>query len=194
MRCLRLVVSAVALVWFVAGASVFDALPVRGQSSQPDEIARDRKVDRLLDKLPEAKNAASANTIARQIWIHWTRGPDAAAGETIEEIFSARRTRNLEKALRLANRLTKRLPDYAEGWNQKATILYEMGKLDQSLATIPKVLDSEPRHFGALAGKAMILLRQGRVKLGQKALRKALDIHPFLPERRFLVQPKGDPI
>jgi len=38
------------------------------------------------------------------------------------------------------------------------------------------------------------LLRQGRVKVAQQVLRRAVEIHPFLAERRFLIEQPGDPI
>ncbi|MFW6024350.1 MAG: tetratricopeptide repeat protein, partial [Dichotomicrobium sp.] len=152
------------------------------------------ELKRLYRQLQLSQSPQEANRIANEIWRLWTEGPDEKAGEQIEEIFRARRARNLDKALEVADKLTERLPDYAEGWNQKATVLFEMGRYDRSLEAVEKVLEREPKHFGALAGKAMILLRQGRVQLGQKALRRAVEIHPYLAERRFLADPPGDRI
>ena len=56
------------------------------------------------------------------------------------------------------------------------------------------MLALEPKHFGALAGKARILMRQGRVSLGQKALREAIDIHPWIAERTMLIEVPGQKI
>jgi hypothetical protein len=53
------------------------------------------------------------------------------------------------------------------------------------------VLELEPKHFGALAGKAVILIRQGSMAIAQATLRKAVAIHPFLKERHLLIEPKG---
>ena len=153
-----------------------------------------QKLDDLYRQLRHAPNAAQAQRLNNQIWQLWTEGPDERAGTQIQQIFSYRRTRQLDRALDIANELTERLPNYAEGWNQKATILFEMGRLDRSLETIDKVLALEPKHFGALSGQAMILLRQGRVKVAQQVLRRAVEIHPFLAERRFLIEQPGDPI
>jgi len=152
------------------------------------------KLDALYRQLKLAQSPAEAQRINDKIWRLWTEGPDERAGEQIQKIFRHRRTRNLERALEIAHGLTVRLPNYAEGWNQKATVLFEMGRLDHSLAMVEKVLELEPKHFGALAGKGLILLRQGRVRLGQKALRRAVEIHPYLAERRFLVEQPGDRI
>jgi len=175
-----------------AGALTPFAAQERG--AQQNSVYDRDKLEALYRRLKRAETPAEAQKLNDRIWRLWTEGPDARAGEQIRKIFRYRRTRNLRKALEVANALIERLPNYAEGWNQKATILFEMGRLDQSLMVIEEVLAREPKHFGALAGKAIILLRQGRVKLGQKALRRAVEIHPFLAERRFLADPSGDPI
>jgi len=168
---------------------------VAAEPAASEKSVYDReKLDALYRQLSAAQDPAEAQKLNDRIWRLWTEGPDERAGEQIQQIFRYRRWRELDRALEIANDLIARLPDYAEGWNQKATILFEMGRFDESLAVIEKVLEREPKHFGALAGKAIILLRQGRVKLGQKALRRAVEIHPFLAERRFLVEPPGERI
>src|SRR3569832_1341831 len=76
-------------------------------------------------------------------------------------------------------------PDYAEGWNQHATVNYILDRLDDSLADIDKVLAIEPRHFGALSGRVLIYLKQGKHPEALRAMIAALAVHPFLSERRF---------
>jgi tetratricopeptide (TPR) repeat protein len=170
-------------------------LPAAAQSSQPStqsgDEARAALREKLFDALKHADTEREARRIENEIWMFWTQGPDAEATRQISEIFAARSAYDLEKALRIANALTERLADYAEGWNQKATVLFLQGKLDQSLEAVARVLKLEPKHFGALSGKALILMRQGRVELAQEALRKAVEIHPFLKERHLLVEPPG---
>ncbi len=190
---LRLLGIAVSLCLAMAGGA-FTGLVSAAPSQDTSSVYDRDKLDALYRDLKNAKTPAEAQRLNNRIWELWTEGPDAQAGQQIQQIFRARRERNLERALEIANDLTKRLPHYAEGWNQKATVLFEMGRFDRSLAVVEKVLALEPKHFGALAGKAIMLLRQGRVKLGQQALRRAVEIHPFLAERRFLIEPQGDPI
>ncbi len=181
-----------AVIFIVGGPGAWH-VAAEPAASEPSVYDRD-KLEELYRQLRAAQDPAEAQKLNDRIWQLWTEGPDERASEQIQQIFRYRRWRELDRALEIANDLIERLPNYAEGWNQKATILFEMGRFDDSLAIIEQVLAREPKHFGALAGKAIILLRQGRVKLGQMALRRAVEIHPFLAERRFLVEPPGERI
>jgi tetratricopeptide (TPR) repeat protein len=150
--------------------------------------------DQLFRQLKQARSEQEGRAAEDQIWLFWTRGPDEESTKQVAAILAARRAYDNEKALRIAEALVARRPDYAEGWNQKATMLFEKEDYDGSLDAIQHVLELEPKHFGALAGKAVILMRQGRMALAQEALRIAVEIHPFLKERGMLIRPAGDPI
>ena len=100
--------------------------------------------------------------------------------------------RHFDEALRLLDEVVTAAPGYAEGWNQRAFIRFLKDDLDGSLEDIDRTLELEPKHFAALAGKAMILMRQGRMELGQAALRRAVEIHPWLKERSMLIPAPGE--
>jgi tetratricopeptide (TPR) repeat protein len=69
-------------------------------------------------------------------------------------------------------------PDYAEGWNRRATLNYAIGDYRKSMEDINQVLRIEPRHFGALAGMAAILSEAGNDELTLKAWERFLEIYP----------------
>lgn len=183
------------LICFVI-ASGWTVANAQSQENSPQADAADRAAlhDKLFEKLKHASNEMEARRVEGEIWAFWSEGPDAQATQQILDIFAARRAHDFDKALRIANALTDRLPGYAEGWNQKATVLFIQGKFDASLEAVERTLELEPKHFGALAGKAVILIHQGRMALAQATLRKAVKIHPFLHERRLIIEPEGIPI
>jgi tetratricopeptide (TPR) repeat protein len=94
----------------------------------------------------------------------------------------------------LLDKLIEAEPDWAEAWNQRATLRYIVHDFEGSLADIDRVLALEPKHFGALSGQAIILMHQGKMAAGQEALRRAVAIDPFLSERALLMGPKGQNI
>ena len=67
-------------------------------------------------------------------------------------------------ALDFLDQIVTLKPHYAEGWNRRATLHYTMLNYNKSMADIQKVLELEPRHFGALSGMATILERRGRLQ------------------------------
>ena len=60
------------------------------------------------------------------------------------------------------------------------------GDLEGSFRDTDKVLALEPRHFGALAGRALILLQMGDRPRAMENLRRAVAIDPYLRERDLL--------
>jgi len=194
MSILRPFIICAAVCLMVVGGPAALASEDAAQDNSSGELTRSERVDRLLEELKTSDNPLIATQVANEVRRLWAQAPDSEGQKTMNAIFQARRARRLREALALTEAITQRLPEYAEGWNQKATVLFEMGRYDRSLEAVEETLEREPRHFGALAGKGVILYRQGRVRLGQKALRRAVKIHPFLAERRLLVEPPGDPI
>jgi tetratricopeptide (TPR) repeat protein len=72
-------------------------------------------------------------------------------------------------------------PDFAEGWNARATAYYNTGDFGPSIADIGHVLTLNPRHFGAMAGLAAIFEELDRPAQALEVYRAALAIHPQQP-------------
>ncbi|MBO6758564.1 MAG: tetratricopeptide repeat protein [Roseibium sp.] len=171
---------------YLVAAMVFCALMWSAPGS-----AQDRDKDALFAALKSASSEMEARRIEARIWEGWIgAAPTAETEAMVREAMSKRRVADYDSALNLLNTAIDQAPAYAEARNQRAFIYYLQGRKDKSLEAIEETLRLEPRHFGALSGKARILLEQGRVRLGQKVLRAALEIHPYLPERFLLLRPK----
>ena len=61
-----------------------------------------------------------------------------------------------------------------------------------ALEDLERALDLAPTHVAAMAGQALTLMSLGRTELGQSVLRRALDLHPWLPERHMLIKSPGE--
>ena len=139
---------------------------------------------RLFDRLAAAGNPAEAAAIEAGIWEAWTLGGGAAATSLMQVGLAALAGGNLPAALGVFDAIVAQNPDFAEGWNKRATVLYMMGALDRSAEDCARVLRLEPRHFGALSGLGLIRMRQERVEEAIDAFEKALVVHPHLEAAR----------
>ena len=80
------------------------------------------------------------------------------------------------------------LPDYAEGWNKRATVHYLKGDYSASVIDIERTLALEPRHFGAISGMGLIFMARGDEAGALKAFKEVLKIHPHARGAQFHVE------
>ena len=71
-------------------------------------------------------------------------------------------------------------PDFAEGWNKRATALFLAGELEASRADCDQVLRRNPGHFGALSGYGLIYFQQEQYAKAIAWWHRALDVNPNL--------------
>ncbi|MEO7761721.1 MAG: tetratricopeptide repeat protein [Casimicrobiaceae bacterium] len=116
------------------------------------------------------------------IWSIWSRSGDREIDALYRQGIQQMQGSNLDDALTTFTEITKRKPDFAEGWNKRATILYIVGEHRQSLKDCEEVLKRNPNHFGALSGMAQIHILLGHPEHALEAYERALKINPNLPD------------
>jgi tetratricopeptide (TPR) repeat protein len=147
--------------------------------------ASDKLLDELFIQLHDAPDEAAARIVSDRIWAIWTTPTDPVLKSRMSDVLEARSMMNLDVGIALLNELILDYPDYAEGWNQRATLHFMMGDYEASIADCARVLELEPRHYGALSGRALMYLQQGKRSLALKDMKAALELHPFLSERQL---------
>lgn len=94
----------------------------------------------------------------------------------------------LEAALVAFSSAAALMPEFAEAWNKRATVLYMLDKHDQSLQDCERVVALNPDHFGALSGGAMCALKLGDLALAIRWFKMALAVNPRLETARKVSQ------
>ena len=160
------------------------AAPVEQQKS-PAELRADQ-LDTLFAHLH--RKGMPSDKVEERIWELWSASDSPTA-----EVLLAQSKRAIEdgapaEALSILNRLIGANPDFAEAWNKRATLYFMMKKYDDALSDIAKVLDLEPRHFGALAGRGMILERQKKLSAAREAYEDALAVNPTLEDVKAAIK------
>lgn len=159
-------------------------LPVPGLAYERDPLVELQLHDQFIG-LKGAKDEADAARYANRIWQLWFQSGDAEIDELMQEAMARRQVYDFNGAIEVLNQVIEREPGYPEVWNQRATIYFYQQEYEKSLEDVARTLELEPRHFGALAGRAVIRLNQLKPALARQNVIEALKIHPFLPERQM---------
>lgn len=137
------------------------------------------KLDGLFTRLKTAE-IAEAERIETEIWIEWSKSGSPALDLLLQRGRDAMAVGDNILAIEHFTALIDHDPEFAEGWNARATAYFNQGDYGQSVADIAHVLTLNPRHFGALAGFGMILEETGDTDRALKVYKAALAIHPHL--------------
>ncbi len=148
----------------------------------------DPRLEGLFVKLKTATNEAASTETANEIWKIWFEYHDPDTARILHQAVAAKDAGDVDKALELVNDVLERAPDFAEAWNQRAVIYYNVGYYDASLADVEQTLRLEPRHFAALSGRGMCYLGLRDADEALAAFEEALDVAPWLPNARHNAQ------
>lgn len=140
----------------------------------------DARLDGLFARLQATDDAQEGERITRRIWALWRAAPDDDVATAMERGARALAAGDHAGAERVYTRVVARAPDYAEGWNKRATARYLRGDHAGSAADIRRTLVLEPRHFGALSGLGLVYMALGRERAALEAFRRALAVNPHL--------------
>jgi tetratricopeptide (TPR) repeat protein len=174
---------ALALLLF-AGLPSYAAEPLPPLVGASDDALKQRAT--LFAELAAAPNEADAREIEQKIWTFWLGFADEETRQWLSDSRAAQLRFDYDEALFYNKAIVVRAPQFAEGWNQLGYVLFLAGKYDASLVAIEQTLKIEPMHYAALAGRAIILIQQGKNAEAQVALKQALAIDPWLKERRLI--------
>ena len=156
--------------------------------ASPAEAAIPSDLDGMFAALRRERDAARAARISRSIWREWGRYEDETVNLFANWAASAMSRKKYGVALDLLDRVTVMAPDYAEGWNKRATLHFLRRDFAKSLADIERTLALEPRHFGALAGMGTILVQLDRKPEALAVWYRALAIYPTMKAAQTAVE------
>lgn len=158
----------------------------------------DAALARLFDALAASRSVAEAARYESEIWARWLESGSDAVDRDLARGMSAMDRGDARAAMSAFDAVVEAAPDFAEGWNKRATLHWMLGNHAESVSDIDRTLALEARHFGALSGLSMIRESQHRPFEALEALEKVIAIHPRLPQLQpridHLTRQLGDPI
>ena len=152
----------------------------------------DPALDDLFEQLAVTTSDEEASNITREIWQRWTANDDPDVSQLMQIGIRALNYSTYRKALQSFDRVIEIAPEFAEGWNKRATLYYHIKEYRRSIDDIKKTLRLEPRHFGAWSGLGLVSIAQENYSDALAAFKKALSINPHISNIRRYVQKLED--
>lgn len=171
----------------IAVSASLAVFPVSGFAQAPSApkapaVAKPETLDDMFIELRRAKSSAAAAGVAGRIKERWSRSDSATVDLLMQWAGEAMDRKEWPVAQDFLDQVVVLKPEFAEGWNRRATMHYLAGNLPKSMADIERTLALEPRHFGALSGMAAIFMDIGKKEQALAAYRRVLDVYPQLRE------------
>lgn len=153
------------------------ALPARADQNDP-------RLPPLFDILQTTQDPLEARLAEQRIWRVWMASGDDTVNLLMQQGTAAMSAQDLKTAFRIFTDMIQIAPEFAEGWNKRATVLYLLGAYPESIADIDRTLELEPRHFGALAGLGLCNAELDHEEAALDAFERALAVNPHLDGAR----------
>jgi len=181
----------------VAGPTREEALQALADTKSADhrrEGAQALGETGLMSDLPQLAAALrDSDTAVREnaessMWQVWSRSGDPVIDRLFATGVAQLQARQGEQAVETFSEIIRRRPDFAEGWNKRATVYYLLGEYQKSLADCDEVMKRNPYHFGALSGYGMIYLQLDQPAVALEYFERALQVNPNLESTRQTIE------
>ncbi|MEE9375071.1 MAG: hypothetical protein V3V04_01915, partial [Rhizobiaceae bacterium] len=136
--------------------------------------------DGLFRPLKRTSEPKLAGKISTRIWEKWQQSGSKSIDLLTHWARQASGDNRFAQALDLLDQVILLRPKYAEGYNQRATVQYQMQNFVKSIADIERTLALEPRHYGAISGLASIFERLGQKSKALASWHRVLEIYPAM--------------
>jgi len=161
----------------VQSLSQADAQTRRDAASRLGEVGSMADVALLVKALRDP-DEDTRDQAEQALWRIWARSGDPEVDRLYQTGIEQMNAGDLQRSIVTFTRIIELKPDFAEGWNKRATLYFLVGDLRKSLADCDEVMKRNPYHFGALAGYAQIYVRLEYYDRALEYSRRALKINP----------------
>ena len=148
---------------------------------------KDLELNKLFSQLKN-NNASIAFEVEMKIWSIWSTHPSQ---ENLTQLLA--RGSNLmtqqkfNKAYETFSKVISLDPNWAEGWNKRATVLYILGRYEESQEDINEVLKLEKRHFGALSGQGLVQIELKNYERAINSYKEVQKIYPSMQAPKIMI-------
>ncbi len=132
----------------------------------------------LLLKRLRDESAVVRGFAEQGLWLLWSRSGEPEVDRLMVAGVEHMQAGAHARAVAAFSEVIRRRPDFAEGWNKRATAHYLAGDFRQSMADCDEVLKRNPQHFGALSGYGQIWFQLEDFEQALQWWKRALAVNP----------------
>jgi tetratricopeptide (TPR) repeat protein len=151
-----------------------------GDMSDPDDEMTEAAALAAL----KSADAARVARAAAALWEMWCRSGRADVDLLLRQGVEAIERQELKGAESLFSRIIALVPEFAEGWNKRATVRYLLQEFEAAIDDCRQTLARNPHHFGALSGQGLCHMALSQHREAAAMFRRALEVHPHLGAAR----------
>ena len=156
--------------------------------SSANSEERELELNKLFNQLKNNSNASMAFEVEMKIWNIWSTHPSQEKLTQLLANGSNLMTQHkLNKAYETFSKVISLDPNWAEGWNKRATVLYMLGRHEESQEDINEVLKLEKRHFGALSGQGLVRIELKNYERAINSYKEVQKIYPSMQSPKIMI-------
>jgi tetratricopeptide (TPR) repeat protein len=128
----------------------------------------------------KGQDRVSAANAEAFLWRKWCQCGEVEVDRVFRAGVDAMQKGEIELAETLFGKVIEMAPQFAEGWNKRATVRYVRQNFAGSISDCQETLKRNPNHFGASAGQGLCHMALDEYREAVICFRRALEIHPHL--------------
>ena len=156
--------------------------------SNANSEERELELNKLFNQLKNNSDASLAFEVEMKIWNIWSTHPSQ---ENLTQLLAngsnLMTQHKLNKAYETFSKVISLDPNWAEGWNKRATVLYMLGRYEESQEDINEVLKLEKRHFGALSGQGLVQIELKNYERAINSYKEVQKIYPSMQSPKIMI-------
>ena len=122
------------------------------------------------------------------LWSLWFNQAGIDSREILHNCQDLMSQKKYEEAIVKLTKLSRRKPQFAEVYNQRALAYFLKGDYERSITDCKNALELNPIHFGAQSGMGECYMKLKKWELAREALEKAIKITPHASGTQDLLE------
>lgn len=133
-------------------------------------------------------DALVRETAEHALWRVWHRSGKLEVDARFQDGLMAMQRGAFEEAVAIFTDVIEMAPDFAEGYNKRATTYYLLQEYEQAIRDCDKSIALNPIHFGALSGAGLCYLGLRNLPKALEYFERALVANPNMPQIQRYVE------